>query len=232
MINIFENIIDERMPMEATDPQKFDQYLNLGWRLLGYSFIRHNITFCRGEVCNTTPLRIRLNDFKFSASQQKLLRKQSGLRVEFGEIEITSHTEWLFERHCERLTEQKPASIFSFLSPHAASVPVKGLEIRLFEGDLHFASSFIHLGDNSVSGTYCVFVPDMAHYSPGSLTMLLELQYAQQNGYEYYYHGYVNTVPSQFDYKLNYHSLESFDWETAIWSPRERVAVKNWKSFL
>lgn len=232
MINIFENIIDERMPMEATDPEQFDQYLQSGWRLLGYSYIRHNITFCRGEVCNTIPMRIRLQDFTFSESQLKLMRKKSRPRFEINAINLSPHTEYLFEKHCDRLTEQRPASIFSFLSPHAAHVPVNGLEIRLFDDDQHFASSFMHLGKQSVSGTYCVFDPAFAHHSPGSLTMLLELEYAKNQGFEYYYHGYVNSVPSQFDYKLNYNNLESYNWETSVWSPRDRVSVKNWRSLL
>jgi arginine-tRNA-protein transferase len=90
------------------------------------------------------------------------------------------------------------------------------------------ACSFFHLGEKSVSGTYCFFNPHTRRYSLGALTMLLEIAKAKELGKNFYYHGYVYDVPSQFDYKLNFNNLEALDWKTGKWSPRERQPLRNW----
>ncbi|MBK8554960.1 MAG: hypothetical protein IPL65_03920 [Lewinellaceae bacterium] len=78
------------------------------------------------------------------------------------------------------------------------------------------ACSFIHLGQAAVSATYCFFEPERSKESLGSITMLREIEDAMAAGFRYYYHGYCYDVPSQFDYKRNFHGLEYMDWATGI----------------
>jgi leucyl-tRNA---protein transferase len=229
---IWENIVDERIPLESMSGEAFDALLLAGWRLLGHGLIRHNFTWCRGKMCNTIPLRVRLADFEPTKSQRKLLRKNMGLSVTLGPIHVDEATEELFFAHNERLKEQRPASIYSFLSPHAATEPVPGKEFRIYEGDKHLCSSFVHLGERSASATYCVFDPAHSARSLGQYSMLLELLYAKEMGFEYYYHGYVNDVPSQFDYKLNFTALEQMDWGTQCWSPCDRQPLRQWSQLV
>ncbi len=75
----FDNVIDERHPLEVLAPEVFDDFLSKGWRLLGQSMVRHNFSVCRGEICHTIPLRIRLDDFEPSKSQRQLLRRNAAL---------------------------------------------------------------------------------------------------------------------------------------------------------
>lgn len=223
-----DNVIDERSPMQSMDSESFDLFLNKGWRLLGQSLVRHNFSVCRAEICRTIPLRIRLDQFQFSKSQQKLLRKNAGLVVRRGPIRLTKAKHQLFDLHVGRLQERQPASLLSFLNPLSSELPVEGLEFRIFHEKKLVACSFIHLGHEAVSGTYCIFNPACSALSLGTYTMLLELQYAMSLGKKYYYHGYTYNVPSQFDYKLNFNALESLQWETGEWLPQERLTVRRW----
>ncbi len=214
--------------MEQLSGDEFDLLLQSGWRLLGQSIVRHNFSVCRAEICRTIPLRIRLADFELSKSQRQLLRKNSHLTVKRSQIRLSQQKLRLFDLHVQRLHERQPASLYSFLNPFSADLPVDGLEYRVYQGAKLVACSFFHLGNTAVSGTYCIFDPAQGPLSLGSYTMLLELLYAKEIGKHYYYHGYTYNVPSQFDYKLNFNSLEAFNWENKTWEPHARVSVRKW----
>jgi arginine-tRNA-protein transferase len=230
---LIEDIIDESVAMSALHPVVFDDMLGEGWRLLGYSLVRHNYSVCRGQFCRTIPLRINLKDFQFSKSQRQLLRRNAYLDVSYHPIALGPAHEALFLRHSERFGERRPNQVASFLGPNAHREPVPGMEfsVRLIGSEL-IACSYIHVGEDAISGTYCFFDPDFGQLSLGSYTMLLELQKALDLGKKYYYHGYVYDIPSQFDYKLNFSNLEAMDWKTGIWHPRERLPVRNWAAEL
>jgi leucyl-tRNA---protein transferase len=213
-----ENIISQSAPMEPVSPKLFDELMASGWRLLAYCFIRHNITYHEGEMCGTIPLRVRLQDWQPNKQHRKLLRQNADLRVEIAPIRLTHRSIELFDRHSERHRHNKPASLYSFLMDDSDTIPVQGLEFRIFEAETHIASSFIHLGEQAVSGTYCFFDPDYAKRSLGTFTMLLELQYACAHGYTHYYHGYINDIPSSFDYKLKLGSIDAYNWEAEQWN--------------
>lgn len=229
-LSYLEDIIDENVEMQPLEPAVFDQYMAEGWRLLGHSIVRHNFSVCRGKMCRTIPLRIRLEGFAFSKSQRRLLRRANELNVFYGPIALTPVKAQLFSQHAlARFDDRRPESIASFLHHNSHKEPVTGMEFSVTDRDgTPLAFSFIHLGETVVSGTYCFFKPDQRRYSLGSLTMLLEIAKAMELGKKYYYHGYVYDVPSQFDYKLNFNNLESLDWKTGEWRPQERVTVRRW----
>ena len=226
-------LIDESVPMQALHPEIFDDYLAEGWRLLGYSMVRHNYSVCRNQFCLTIPLRICLHEFSFSKSQRQLLRRNAHLKTGYRSIVLTSHQEALFLKHAQRFGERRPAHLASFLGPQAHREPVTGMEFSVQIADNPIiAYSYMHIGHESISGTYCFFDPDFGHLSLGTYTMLLEIQKAKALGKKYYYHGYCYDVPSQFDYKLNLNSLEAFDWKTNQWNPVPRMPVRQWSELV
>lgn len=229
-----EDAIDERTPMQPLDPVVFDRYMEQGWRLLGYTIIRHNFAVCRSQMCGTIPLRIRLKDFRFSKSQRQLLRRNAELSVEYGPIKLTPEHDALFQVHSEqRFTERRPELLATFIGAKAHIEPVTGTSftVRMPDGQIG-AYSFMHIGRQAVSGTYCFFHPDYSKFSLGTYTLLLELQKSLELNMEYYYPGYCYDVPSQFDYKLNFNALEAYNWKTGAWEPRERLPVRQWESLL
>lgn len=231
--SFLEDIIDESVELQTMEPVAFDRLLSHGWRLLGYSVIRHNFAGCRGRICQTIPLRIRLdNALHFSKSQRRLLRRHAHLEVGYSSIELTPEKENLFQRHTVRFRDRQPGSIYSFLNPEAHQVPTTGMEFSVYEAGKLIACSFFHLGQHSISGTYCFFDPDCQQYSLGTYTMLLELQLAKKMGKKYYYHGYCYDIPSQFDYKLNFNNLESMDWKSEKWSAHPRVPTRQWDGLI
>ncbi len=227
-----DNVIDERHPMEVLAPSVFDDFLSKGWRLLGQSLVRHNFSVCRGEICHTVPLRIRLDDFEPSKSQRQLLRRNATLLSKRSPIRFSRQKFQLFDLHIQRLYERQPSSLASFLNPFSSQVPVQGQEWRVYFNKNLIACSFFHIGDRAFSGTYCIFDPAYSQFSLGTYTMLLELLLAKELGKKYYYHGYTYNVPSQFDYKLNFNALEAMNWESGEWQPQERLPVRRWNDLI
>jgi arginyl-tRNA--protein-N-Asp/Glu arginylyltransferase len=216
-------IINEMQSLYPMPGTELDRLLEGGWRFLGNEAVRHNVATWKAEVCGTVPARIRLSEFFLSTSQKKLLKKNAGLRVESGPICIDSQKTELFDKHTARIRERTPDSLFSFLNVYPEIIPGEGREFRVFAGNELIACSSIHLGEKAVSATYCIFSPDYGQFSPGIFTMLLEILYSIGRGMEFYYPGYVYSVPSQFDYKLNFHGTEQMNWNSGIWTARERV---------
>ena len=231
-VRIYEDIIDQNIPMSEMSPEVFDNLLEGGWRLLGKTIVRHNFAVCRGQLCQTIPLRIHLRAFQFSKSQRKLLRAKDHFRIERKEILLTPEKEALFLKHTKRFSERQPKGIEVFLGKNCNVEPVRGEELTVYKDNEMLACSFMHLGEKNMSGTYCFFDPDYSGVSLGSLTMLLELKYAIELGMEYYYHGYCYDIPSQFDYKCNFMALQQRDWKTDRWSSKDRIPPRNWREDL
>jgi arginine-tRNA-protein transferase len=227
------NVVDESYPMQRLDPAAFDAMLASGWRLLGRRLVRHNFSTCRGQMCRTLPLRIRLDQFRPSKSQLQVLRRgQAHFELRHERIHITPEKEFMFWQHAERFRERQSTTLASFLSEASHELPVPGQEFELYAAGQLAACSFFHFGQNALSGTYCIFDPAFSRHSPGAYTMLLEILLAQRLGKQYYYHGYAYDVPSQFDYKLNFKGLEVFDWENSTWSAHPRQSLRQWESLV
>lgn len=227
---ILENVIDERAEMVQLRPEGLDQILSKGWRLLGRRFVRHNFSTWHRQLCRTIPLRIRLSNFDISKSQRQVLRKNADLRVLSAPATFDVAREQLFDLHRERFHEKQATTLSSFIHPETPHLlPTEGREFVVYLHDELIACSFFHLGQKSVSGTYCIFDPAHDRRSLGAFTMLLEILAAKDSGKDFYYHGYTHDIPSQFDYKLNFKGLEAMNWETGEWLPQERMPVKKWR---
>ena len=61
-----------------------------------------------------------------------------------------------------------------------------------------------------------MFHPEESSRRLGIFTMLLELDWAQQNGMTFYYPGYAYREPSHYDYKKEFRGLEYYDWNKWI----------------
>jgi arginine-tRNA-protein transferase len=229
---IFVDIIDQSIAMTSMSEPAFDSLMEGGWRLLGKTIVRHNFAVCRSALCTTIPLRIRLRDFTFSKSQRRLLRRAVSLEIREVPIKINEEKKALFLEHTNRFNERQPDDVHLFIGPNAAVLPVAGKGYDVYDAGKLVASSFFHLGKQALCGTYCFFDPTYTRHSLGTLTMLKELEFALENGFQYYYHGYCYDVPSQFDYKCNFNGLECRDWKTDHWNPLERIPPRSWKELL
>ncbi len=204
--------INQEFYAEKVSSHQLDALLEKSWRHFGQHFFRYNLGFYENEIRVVMPLRIRLADFSLSKSQRKVLRKNADLRVLIRPIEITSATKNLFDRHKQRFDHGIPDSIYDFLDFNAANVPCEALECAVYREKELVAVSFFDVGENSVSGIYACFTPEIKERSLGIYTMLLEIDFAVKSGKTFYYQGYAYEGNSFYDYKKRFRALEKFDW--------------------
>jgi leucyl-tRNA---protein transferase len=212
---IDENFIyvNERFYFPQAKPQEMDFLWRNGWRHFGTYFFRYSLIIYENDTRHVLPLRINLSKFSFSKSQRRILNKNKDLTVKIRPIKIDDGKISLFEIHKQRFKENTPESIYNFLSKNPARVPCKALELCLFKEKRLIAVSFFDVGVEAVSSIYGMFAPEESARSLGVLTMLLEIDFALQNGKQFYYHGYAYEGKSFYDYKKRFSALETFDWQ-------------------
>lgn len=206
-------LINEAFDTQQVSPFEMDFLLAEGWRNFGTYFFRHNIGVFRGDFRRVIPLRIRLADFTLSKSQRRNLERNKDLKIVIRPILIDEEKEELFHRHKTRFEEYPPDSIYVFLSREPATIPSEAFEICAYKQEKLLAVSFFNEGLESVSGIYAMFDPTEIRRGLGIFTMLLEIQYALNNGKRFYYQGYVYEGNSFYDYKKRFRALEMYDWE-------------------
>ena len=225
-----QKLIYSTLAMKRFAPEQFDLLMEQGYRLLGDSLLQHNTSSTFGVECMTIPLRIRVKDFKPSKSQRKVLRKNEDLQVITRPFRLTAEKKQLFEAHRSRFHDNPSNNtINNFITPFSHQLPTRGIETALYENGKLTASSLSHIGKKGMNATYCFFDPNLYDRSLGTHTLLLELQLAQSMGIEYFYLGYTNSLPCQFDYKLGFHALEKLDWKAMKWQATPRkVSSESW----
>ena len=128
----------------------------------------------------------------------------------------------LFKRHAERFTENRPPSLYSFISLSPVLVPCASLMCEIRKVGRLLAASFFDVGHESVSSIYAMFDPDESSRSLGHLTLLSEIQFAQHYKKNFVYTGYAHTISSYYDYKKRYRGTEFYDWRSA-WHPMSEL---------
>jgi leucyl-tRNA---protein transferase len=225
--------INQRITMRGMSQQMFDQIMVEGWRMLGYALIRHSTVWEDADnTVLTTPVRIGITALDWAKSHKVIMHRcDKRFTKQVKTIQVTAEHEALFMKHCVRFGTSRGGyeSIQVFIGEHADKLPVDGYMIEIRDEERLVACSFFHVGQISICGTYCVFDPDYGKHSLGTYTMIQEMILGHNMGRQWYYPGYVYNKPSQFDYKLNFHHLELYDWASEVWSPVPRQTVTNWR---
>lgn len=183
-----------------------------GWRHFGSRFFRYSIMWQDDQWKRVLNLRVPLQAWKPSKSQRRTLRRNEDLTVEIAPANPGREEEELFQKHKSRFRDNIPESLSDFLGVEPNGVPVPCLQFSVRrEGEL-VAASFLDIGHQSCSSIYGVFDLDLSARRLGIYTMLLEMQYAQKVGFEYYYLGYACIESSPYDYKKEVKPAWVWNW--------------------
>lgn len=209
---LFEGDIDfinEEFFADKVTSLQLDLLLANGWRHFGTQFFRYSLGIFESDIRRVIPLRIRLTNFAPSKSQRRVLRQNWDASVEIRPIEITDESNTLFEKHKQRFKSGVPDSIYDFVS---TPMPGETLELNVRIGQRLVATSYFDVGEQTVSAIYGMFDTEFSTRSLGVFTMLKEIEFAIENGKEFYYQGYSYEGESFYDYKKRFRGTESYDW--------------------
>ncbi len=222
MIRDRPEIINEEFQAAQVEPAMLDILLADGWRHFGTHFFRYNYGIYENEIRRVLPLRIRVNDLRFSKSQRRVLSRNADLHTEIVPVDVTPEIYELFHRHKSRFKTSVPDSIYDFIARDLKG-PTECRSMLVRENEKLVAASFFDVGRDSVSSIYGIFDPEIRTRSLGIFTMLKEIEFALEHGKTYYYHGYAYEGASFYDYKKRFGALEVFDWNGNWSGPDDRL---------
>lgn len=187
----------ETLVMVEVQPAEVTQLLARGWRRFGPSYFRPVCPSC--EACDS--LRVMLDEFRPSASQRRVLKKNADVEVRVGdpvvdEERLALYREWHENREASRgwspdqMDAEGYALHFAFAHPAA----------REFSFRVNGELVGVGLSDetpDAISAAYFYFSPRFAARSLGSFNVLTQAAWARARGRRYLYLGYrVEGCPS------------------------------------
>jgi arginine-tRNA-protein transferase len=132
----------QRVELERSTPQMMDALWADGWRHFGTTFFRDYFNIHGKRLVRVLPLRIKLSDYRPRRDHRRLIKRNQELDVSFRPILLTPEHNDLFKRHAERFVENRPPSLYSFLSLSPVLVPCPSLMCEIREGEKLLAASF------------------------------------------------------------------------------------------
>lgn len=198
--------------------------LERGWRRFGPAYFRPRCAGCSACV----PLRVPVATFRPTRSQKRVAAKARRLRLEIATPKIDLDRLALYERwHRQRaehrgwehdeLDARQYAHQFSF--PHPAA-----REFSYWDVDRLVAIAIVDETPNALSAVYTFYDPDYAKLSPGTASILRQIETAQAAGKRHVYLGYRVLGCRSSEYKGNFgpHELMTA-WpragEPGTWTP-------------
>lgn len=216
--------IMESRTLESISPEEADQYWAEGWRHFGSDFFRSSLMVEEIAIKRQISLRLDVAAFKRSKSQRRTLRKNEDLTFEFAPARPGDLEAALFDQHKDRFERNVPHCLEEFLGDRPDGTPCACQQLSVWKDGQLVAVSFLAIGKMACSSVYAVFDPTESRRRLGILTMLLEIEYAEQCGLAHYYSGYATVEESCYDYKKQFDSLSYFDW-SGEWRPIDELAL-------
>jgi arginine-tRNA-protein transferase len=198
---IFES---ETVYMQSYDPEGLDYLLSLGFRHFSRYFFRPVCSDCHRCI----PLRVPVEQFRFTRNRRRLLRRNSAFDVALEEPKPESRMFDLYRLHAERFSLGGNEDYETFRDSFFTPLPgARMLTVR--DGSRLVAVSHIDFTDTAMSAVYCYWDPDYAEASPGKFAILKELEIAREHGVRHLYLGYYVRENRHMSYKKRYRPNEA-----------------------
>jgi len=204
-MNIFDNVAFGLADTEL------NELLKRGWRKFGTYFFKPNCEGCRKCI----PLRVRVKDFSASKSQKRVLKKGGNIKIQYGALEYRDEIYELYRDHSLKRFNQETNTDDFMNSFFTSSCPAIQSEFYL-ENKL-FATGFLDQSNEAFSSVYFIFNTDYEFLSPGTFSILKEIEHTASLGLSYYYLGYFIEENQSMNYKNRFHPYEQYDWENDRW---------------
>lgn len=221
-------------PSESFSGLKLDHLLDIGYFRTGNYMMRTRILYFDNNLMNAFHIRINLAQHEWTKSLRKLLNKNNkNFTYIIRPLQVTAEKNALYAKHKVRFKgDTSSYTLEHFLYDMRKDAFFNSYEINIYHNKILVAFSIFDIGQDSIASILGVFEQEYQKYSLGIYTMLLEVEYAKQNQFTYYYPGYVTDVDSPFNYKLRIGNMDYFDWITEKWKPYQSnqlpIKISDW----
>ena len=206
-----------RIPARRLTARELDDRLARGDRRSGLFLYRTDCPSCR--ACQS--LRVLADQFVPSRTQRRVWKRGSReMRIDVGMPQVDQPRINLFNAH-RRLRglashdgEIDAQGYATFLSESCCDT----LEISYRLGDQLVAVALCDIGARSVSAVYCYFDPQYSQWSPGTFSILKQIDFCRRWSKRYLYLGYYISTSPHMSYKSKF-------------QPHERLIDGQWRRF-
>ncbi len=181
---------------------QFDVLLNDRWRRFGVIFFRPVCPGCKKCV----PIRVITGEFSPSSSQRRVLKKNRETKVIFRDLTYRPEFFRVYEKHSRVKFQQDVNEEEFFRNFFQPAVPS-------FQSEFYFENTLIGFGildqaSSGLSSVYFSYDPDYSSLSPGTFSILAEIEETRRRGLPYYYSGYYIEECSKMAYKGRFRPYE------------------------
>ncbi|MDD5716530.1 MAG: arginyltransferase [Sulfuricurvum sp.] len=176
-----------------------------GWRRFGSMYFRPICSECR--ACES--LKIDVENYRFSKSERRILRKNDHLTTVIRHPTLTREHLALFEhyhqyKHHTRHWDAPKADPKNYYASFVQGHGDFGFEVLYFDHDKLIAVDLIDILDEGISALYCYYDPDYNAQSLGRYTLLQQIEFARRLGLKWIYLGYYVEGCQSLEYKAGY----------------------------
>jgi arginine-tRNA-protein transferase len=201
---------------QPIEPAFLDGLLEMGWyRMSQHVFTTRFVHLSPTVSFEVLWARINLAKWHPTSRHLKLLNKAKKLQFVLKDAEINSEIESLFLDYKSEIDFNPSQSVRDFLQDGAEHNFFPTRMWQVYDQQKLIAASYFDEGKSSVAGIMSFFHPQYKKYSLGLLVYLQSVQWAAQNGKEFFYPGYIALHHTKFDYKL-----QAGESAIEIWEPQ------------
>lgn len=215
---------------DALGKHELDMLLGMGWyRMNQYLFTISHIHL--DELYQVHWLRFDVNQVKSHASHQRIRRKNKNFSFTIEPaFKINPEHQLLHQKYYASIDFEGASSIEECLYGESTGKNIFDTWcISVYDDQKLIAAGYFDLGKQAGASILHFYDPAYAYYSPGKYLILLTIDYLRQQGYTWYYPGYVVRGQPKMDYKLflGREQAEYFDPEVVDWRPFEDHLLDN-----
>lgn len=177
-----------RLPIRALRRSEFDRRLSQGDRRQGLLLYRTKCPSC--NACE--PIRLDIGRFEPGRSQRRVFRNgEAELVTELGPLEPSQEKVRLYNRHKHgrNLSAGEDAIDYDGYRAFLGESCCDSFEIRYRHQGKLIGVAITDRSANALSAVYCYFDPDYGHLSPGTYSILKQVELARRWRLQWVYLG-------------------------------------------
>jgi len=192
--------------------EDLDHFLLKGWFRSGQSINTSTILNFKNRLYSPVRVRLPLKNYSFKKRLKKLWNKNQVFETICRPILLNEEKENLYSYFESKYKNEVPPKLEQYLLDSKESSIYNTYEVAIYDSDKQLiAASFFDIGEKCMASILGIFNPKYEKYSLGIYTMLAEIQFGIDNGFEFYFPGYVTPGYPKFDYKLRIGDLEYYE---------------------
>jgi leucyl-tRNA---protein transferase len=195
------------------NPEQFQVLLDNRFRRFGVVFFRPVCPECQRCI----PIRVDVGRFVPTASQKRVLRKNRETTVLFSELKYRPEMYAVYEKHSRIKFGQDTTEDEFYRNFFQPGVP--SFQSEFYAGDVLIGFGILDSASSGLSTVYFSYDPDYSALSPGTFSILSEIEETRRRGLKYYYSGYYIEECSRMTYKGKFHPYELLI--NGVWTKEE-----------